>query len=156
MQIPDSSDNIVVVRPSGKTFVTGLASAFDEEYDAERLTDHIAASEYQKMIETINDTLLNYFPCPLAWCFGYLCCPFTLGLSLFCPAVCVNDAEEEIRTMIARWNRKKLAERNVTLVLRKRRGTSWLEWHLPDTPVGQTKAEGETLNTEEGKTLLDN
>ena len=116
-QIPDSSSNIVVVRPIAKTFVTGLASAYDEEYDYQRLERHIERGEYQKMMEQINDILINYFPCALAWCFGYLCCPFTLGLSLCCPAVCVNDAEEEVRTLIARWNRKKLAEKNITLVL---------------------------------------
>ena len=40
-QIPNSSSNIVVVRPIAKTFVTGLASAYDEEYDSERLGQHI-------------------------------------------------------------------------------------------------------------------
>ena len=93
------------------------------------------------MMEQINDILMNYFPCPLAWCFGYLCCPFTLGLSLLCPAVCVNDAEEELRTLVARWNRKKLADKNITLVFQKRCGTSWLEWHLPDQPANQASGE---------------
>ena len=42
MQIPESTDKVVVIRPSGKTFVTGLASCFDEEYDNERLTKFIS------------------------------------------------------------------------------------------------------------------
>ena len=50
-QIPDSSNNIVVVRPIAKTFVTGLASAYDEEYDYSRLEKHIDRREYQKMME---------------------------------------------------------------------------------------------------------
>ena len=39
--IPDSQPNVVVVRPSGKTFVTGLASSYSEEYDADRFKNHL-------------------------------------------------------------------------------------------------------------------
>ena len=46
LQIPQSSDNIVVVRPAGKTFVTGLATAYDEEFDYERLHEHMTEAEY--------------------------------------------------------------------------------------------------------------
>ena len=140
LQIPESSNGIVVIRPSGKTFVTGLATAYDEEYDYERFHEHMTEVEFQKIIQPLNDVLMNYFPCPLAWCFGYLCCPFTLGLSLLCPAVCVSDAEEELKTRINRLNRKTLANKNITLILMKRCGTSWLEFHLPDTPPTKEEA----------------
>lgn len=40
-QIPASSPACVVVRPSAKTFVNGLASAYSEEYDASRLSQYI-------------------------------------------------------------------------------------------------------------------
>ena len=79
----------------------------------------------------INDTLDNYFPCPLCWGFGYLLAIFTLGLSLCCPAVCVRDAEYNVIKFIDSCNRKRLANKNIKLYLRKKCGTSWLEWHLP-------------------------
>ena len=46
LQIPDSTNNIVVVRPAAKTFITGLASAYEEEYDHERLSPYIGCNEY--------------------------------------------------------------------------------------------------------------
>ena len=69
------------------------------------------------MMESINDTLFNYFPCPLCWGFGYLCCPFTLGLSLCCPAICVGDAKSNLKAVIAKINRVKFKKLNLTLTL---------------------------------------
>lgn len=88
-------------------------------------------------MERINDMLINYFPCPLSWYCGYVCCIFTLGLSLLCPFICIRDAEEQVRDFIARVNNRKLKEKNMKLVLRKKCGTSWLEWHLPAEIRGQ-------------------
>ena len=82
-------------------------------------------------MERINDILINYFPCPLSWYCGYLFCVCTLGLCLLLPYICMRDAEQELRQFIARVNARKLKEKKMKLVLRKRCGTSWLEWHLP-------------------------
>ena len=111
-------------------------------------------------MERINDILINYFPCPLSWYCGYFCCIFTLGLSLLCPLICINEAEEGIREFIDRVNAKKLKDKKMRLVLRKRCGTSWLEWHLPaeirGTAVDQSDDDIESLNNKQtsGTALL--
>ena len=81
-------------------------------------------------MEQINDMLFTYFPCAMCWGFGYLCCPFTLGLSLCCPAICVRDAEQNLRDMITRMNRQKLNKIGLSLSLQKHCGTSWLQVDL--------------------------
>jgi hypothetical protein len=93
--------------------------------------------EFATMMETINDMLFTYFPCPLCWCFGYLFCLPTLGLSLCLPAICVRDAEDQLRMIIDRYNNRKFEEKNMHLRLRKRCGTSWLEIDL-DLKSGST------------------
>ena len=71
------------------------------------------------MMEEINDVLYTYLPCVLCWSFGYVCCPFTLGLSFCCPAVCVNDAEERLREIVEAWNRKKFKEKGMKMSFHK-------------------------------------
>ena len=46
MQIPKSTDRVHVVRPSAGTFVTGIARAYDESYDAIKLGHYINNREY--------------------------------------------------------------------------------------------------------------
>lgn len=68
-------------------------------------------------MSSINTVLEDFFPCPLCFCFGYLCCPCTLGLSFLLPNSCVKDAEEELRALIKRINDKKLKQKNMFLIL---------------------------------------
>ena len=131
MQIPESSDTVVIIRPNAKTFITGLASAYDETYDRERLSPYMTQHEFTKMIEGFNDQLAMLFPCGFCWCLGYVCCPVTLGLSLFCPRTCVNDAEHFLVTSIRRHNRNFLGSKGIEMALVKQCGTSWLELRLP-------------------------
>ena len=84
----------MVVRPSGKTFVTGLAMSYSELYDREGFEGYLTEREFTNIMDTINDTLFNYFPCPMCLCIGYFCALPTLGLSFLMPNVCVRDAEE--------------------------------------------------------------
>ena len=130
-QIPRSSSSVVIVRPASKTWVNGLAQTYSELYDEDRLGGYIEQREYEQIMERINDMLINYFPCPLSWWCGYICCLFTLGLSLLCPYICISDAEEQVDQLIRRINSKKLKQKQMKLVLRKKCMTSWLEWHLP-------------------------
>lgn len=117
--------------PASKTWVNGLAQTYSEEYDEPRLRNFIDRRTYLDIMERINDTLINYFPCPLCMCFGYLFAIFTCGLSFLCPYICISDAENNVRDFIERLNRKKLKDRRVHLTLRKKCGTSWLEFRLP-------------------------
>lgn len=88
--------------------MTGLASRFSEKFDSTLLEPYITKKEFKEIMKAINDTLQDYFPCPLCFCFGYCCCPVTLGLSFFLPNICVRDAELEVRALINRVNEKRL------------------------------------------------
>ena len=129
-QIPASSPQRVVIRPSAGTFVTGIAKQYSENYPQE-LSGYLNEREFNTLMNSINDMLYTYFPCPLCWCFGYLFSLPTLGLSLLCPYICVNDAEGNLKTMITRINRQKLEQKNIKLTLRTKCSTSWLEFELP-------------------------
>ena len=130
-QVPLSNDVFVVAGPASKTWVNGIAQTYSEDYDHVRMGPHIPRNEYCMIMERLNDILINYFPCPLCWYCGYFCCLFTVGLSLLCPLICISDAETQMRQFISNVNRNKLRAKNMRLVLRKKCGTSWLEWHLP-------------------------
>lgn len=47
--------------------------------------------EFSRAMDQINNTLNDYWPCHLCFCCGYTCCACTLGLSLFCPNLCISD-----------------------------------------------------------------
>lgn len=51
----------------------------------------VKEEEFVMAINQINNTLADYWPCLLCVCFGYLCCPCTLGASLLCPNFCIRD-----------------------------------------------------------------
>ena len=55
MQVPESGEDVVIIRPSGKTFVTGLASSYDEDFDAEMLKGRLTMHEFTEMMEKLND-----------------------------------------------------------------------------------------------------
>ena len=135
MQIPDSNNRTVIVKPTAKTFITGLASAYDEDFDYELLSPHMTRQEYSKMMEDFNDQLGNSFPCALCWFIGYFLCLPTIGLSMLCPGQCIGDAEKFLRLNITRNNKRWLNKRGIEMALVKKCSTSWIEIRLPETPV---------------------
>ncbi len=137
-QIPKSSNTIIVIRPSRSTFVTGLARQYCDKFPAE-LKGVLSQKDFEIIMEQINDTLFVYFPCTLCWGFGYLCCPFTLGLSLCCPAICVSDAQKHVKQVIARINRVKLQPLGIKMSLKKGCMTSWLEIALLRTKEAEAE-----------------
>ena len=49
LQIPASTDDIVVIRPSSKTFVNGIAQTYTEDLEDEdkaRLKGHLSTDEF--------------------------------------------------------------------------------------------------------------
>ena len=130
-QVPTSTATKVVMGPSAGTFITGIAKQYKDEYPWQ-LEGHITRRDWDTMMEMVNDMLFTYFPCPLCWCIGYLFCLPTLGLSLCMPAICVRDAETNLKAIITRFNRQKLEQKGIHFSLRKKCGTSWLQLDLPE------------------------
>ena len=135
LQIPNSTDTVIVLRPVGKTFINGLGRCYEEEYD-ERLRGRITRQEFTSIIEKINDRLGELFPCCPIMALGYIFSPCTCGFSLYMPGYCVNDAEEFATNQIARSNRQVLNKKGIEMVLVRKIGTSWLELRLT-SPVSE-------------------
>ena len=62
--IPESSESVHIVPPFGKTFITGLASSYTlDSYNPELLSEFITDKEYAELIDKINSTLIEFWPC---------------------------------------------------------------------------------------------
>ena len=96
----------------------------------------------------MNDKLGSAFPCDLCWVFGYIMSPFTFGLSLLCPAQCVNNAERYLRDAIWRTNQREFRNNGIEMALVKQCGTSWIEIRLPKDDLEEGD---ERLNTDTDK-----
>ena len=91
--IPHSDDKVLVIRPSGKTFITGLAYSYWTPYDS---GVNMSEREFEYMLNHLNTIVSRFWPCSLLLWLGYLLAVFTCGLSLMCPAICMRDAKDAL------------------------------------------------------------
>ena len=96
LQIPASSKRRIIVRPKGKVFVNGVAAYYAMDYDQDRLGLYLSESEYKYLMAVINDTVNSYWPCGCSIWTGYVLAPFTLGMSLLIPNICIKDAKQNL------------------------------------------------------------
>lgn len=52
----------------------------------------------------LNHKIKQYWPCCFAYYCGYCCLPVTLGLSLFIPKLCIDEAEAVLTREISKIN----------------------------------------------------
>ena len=94
LQIPRSTPGSFIIRPQGKTFITGISSSYhDDHYDKQILGNYLSEAEYKELLKTINLTMHTYWPCSCTIWFGYLLAPFTLGLSFLLPNLCISEGK---------------------------------------------------------------
>ena len=87
--------------------MNGLAGRFEEHtYNSKKLSKYLTEKEYDLIIEKVNDTLFEFWPCTPCFCIGYLLCPCTLGLSFLAPNICISEAKEEVELQIQIINRR--------------------------------------------------
>ena len=100
--IPESTPLVLIVRPSGKTWVTGMASSFDvDSYDPLFFTPTgLTERVYRHILDQLNDLLYSNWPCMLCQCLGYSLCLCTLSLSFMYPSEDVSRAEKVARQYI--------------------------------------------------------
>ena len=91
------------------------------------LKNYISREDYHYVISSVNLTLRTYWPCDFAICLGYILAPFSFGLSLMLPNLCIRDAKEALMDTVRRMNALKLKERGLKMTYRQRCSTSWLE-----------------------------
>lgn len=129
--IPEYS--AVRLYPTQTRFVTGIARAYDDDFPPQ-LHGLVARDDFETAINQINNTMKDYWPCFFCMCCGYLCCPCTLGVSLLCPNLCIKDAEQYVRALIQRINKRPcFAKAGVEWHLHRSCGRSWIEIEYPIT-----------------------
>jgi hypothetical protein len=62
--IPHPTNDTLVARPAGKTYINGMSEAFVLEYDAEKLNGLLTKSEFEGILDKINEAIINEYPCP--------------------------------------------------------------------------------------------
>ncbi|OMJ78091.1 hypothetical protein SteCoe_22202 [Stentor coeruleus] len=129
-QIPESTENIVIVRPSSKTFITGLASSYDETYQ-KILKNRVSLEEWSSALAKINEVLFFYWPCFMCMSFGYCFSPCTLGLSFCFPGMKINEAKQKVLQEINLIN-KSFSKKGMKLKLVQKCSTSWIEVELKE------------------------
>ncbi|RLN97359.1 hypothetical protein BBJ28_00021044 [Nothophytophthora sp. Chile5] len=98
-------ERLAVLMPMGEVFVNGLASSYDDEFpESTRLESFVTREDFAKAIATINDALLDHWPCLPCKGFAYGCCVCTLGLSFYCAATQVQEAEGRLQLQLRRLN----------------------------------------------------
>ncbi|EEY68234.1 uncharacterized protein PITG_04650 [Phytophthora infestans T30-4] len=118
--------------PTRVRFVTGVAQAYEDEFPSELSHLQVKEAEFEVAINQINNTMQDYWPCFFCICCGYGCCPCTLGLSLFCPNFCIRDAEQYVRALLTRINKRLCFERaGVEWQLVRSWGQSWIQITYP-------------------------
>ena len=80
----------VRVQPAGLVFINGMSSAYETEFPLE-LSGVVSEADFSRAIAQINTVLADFWPCLLCFGCGYGCCICSLGLSLFCPNLCISD-----------------------------------------------------------------
>jgi len=82
---------VIILRPIGQRAVNGLYSSYDPTFPAE-LKGVVPQVLFEKDMEHFNHRLQDYWPCPFCFGFGYCCAICTLGMSFYCPSMCVSNA----------------------------------------------------------------
>ena len=116
---PQKSLTRVFSVATGKMFVNGLSSSYEESYSSE-LQSVLSREEHMDIISRLNMTLSTYWPCGFVYATGYIFAPCTLGLSLLCPMMCVSEAETHATKLLDNLSLKaKYFERNVSFGIEK-------------------------------------
>ena len=140
-QIPRNNSTRIIFRPIGKTFVNGLAPGYKHilsPSEKQRISQFIAPDKVEDAIYFINEEVIGFWPCPLCFFCGYGCALCTVGKSIVMykyryvgtsflfPMVCMKDAEEALRNVLARYNRDTFLPHKLKLTFQKKCSTSWV------------------------------
>ena len=123
--IPSNTEKIIIIRPTSKTFITGLAGSYDESYP-QALSNRITVDQWSEMMGKINEALFFFWPCFMCMSFGYCFCFCTLGLSFCCPGLRIVEAKRKVQGEINEIN-KDLVSKGLSMKLVQKCSTSWIE-----------------------------
>lgn len=105
--------------PTGKMFVNGISSSYDDKYHPE-LASVLSREEHSEILKRLNTTLATYWPCSTVYFCGCILVPCTMGLSLLCPMMCISEAEIHANRLLENLSLKaKHFDRNTSFRLEK-------------------------------------
>jgi hypothetical protein len=137
-QIPKSTDKLIILRPTSKTFISGLASSYETDFP-EQLRGYISEREYSYTINRIIDELTMMWPCCFCFTYGYMMCLCTLGLSFLFPNCCIEEAKIKLLECISNMNNTVLNKRNLNMSYHQKCSTSWLQIEIKDNEENPNK-----------------
>ena len=129
--IPETEGRSIILRPTSKTFINGLASSYDTSYHP-KLKDYISEREYSYVINKIVDELTMMWPCCFCFSYGYLFCLCTVGLSFLFPQCCIGEAKTKLLESIKEANDNILNKKKLAISYHQKCSTSWLQVDLLD------------------------
>lgn len=77
--IPKTEGKTIILRPTSKTFINGLAASYETVYYPV-LKDYISEKEYLNAMDRIIDELFMMWPCCFCFSYGYIFCLCTAGI----------------------------------------------------------------------------
>lgn len=123
---PKSTNSLIIIPPSSKTFINGLAKKYSDDYPPQ-LKEVLQKELFFKCISEINILLATFWPCVPAFLFGYMCSVCTLGCSFLVPFLCINDAEKMLKNLIEQQNREIFRPRGLEMRFMRKCSTSWIQ-----------------------------
>lgn len=92
-QNPEDSAWVTVRVPcTGLRHFSGISSKYSNQYPS-KLANVITKTEFVDIIDRLNDTIADYWPCNICYYFGYACCLCSFGLSVCIPNYCATYSE---------------------------------------------------------------
>lgn len=126
----------------GLRHFTGISSRYANEYPA-KLTHVLTPSEFVDIIDRLNETIADYWPCTTCYYFGYCCCPCTLGLSVFIPNYCASYSELYATAFLRNVSLKaRYFDRKISFTLVKSFCSSHIEVKFPAELLDEERSLG--------------
>jgi hypothetical protein len=94
---------------NGQWYISGgsvIHSSYADKYDSAVLGGVLTERELKNIVSRLNDKLQSHWPCSPVLLFGALCCPCSLGASLFFPQFCLTQGESAANDMLSQVSMK--------------------------------------------------
>lgn len=112
----------------GSSFCNGMSNRYDNQppFLLKEILDPKELKKFSSYMDQLNYKTAQYWPCLFAYYCGYICAPFTIGLSLCLPNICVSEAEKVLRNEIKKINHDILSNKKLEMRLIKHCCDSYL------------------------------
>jgi hypothetical protein len=144
----------VKMKPNGRQFINGLSSSYESTYD-ERLRGIMDEDELKNVIQRLNHSIQEFWPCDACLYFGICCAPCTL-FPCFPTNICMNEVEKHATSTLEQISlRSKYYDRRIEFRLEKKVCSSQVVISIPVSALCSTgQSCSEHLNDSPYSSLL--